>query len=233
MPSARWNHRWRRLVRKLLVGFALVCYFATAVGFPLPALSQKDSSQAFPCQYHACGCRNAEACWQHCCCFSPEERLAWAQSNHIEPPPDAEPAIIQGWHAVRLRDQAEGTATPAPDWARCSLHKSTNTPSRQTSKACCADQPKPAGGSHAAPPQRAKDSPPASPIRLRWASGLAALRCHGLSTFWVSSGAVLPPPSLVSWEPFWPLVTSLAHRDAAPLSLRFRPPDPPPRWSGA
>ena len=35
----------------------------------------------FPCQGHRCGCVSAEQCWGHCCCFTPEQRLAWAAAN--------------------------------------------------------------------------------------------------------------------------------------------------------
>ncbi|MBW3598507.1 MAG: hypothetical protein KY475_14700, partial [Planctomycetes bacterium] len=41
----------------------------------------------FPCQAHQCGCSSAEQCWTDCCCFSLEERLAWAARHGVEPPP--------------------------------------------------------------------------------------------------------------------------------------------------
>mgnify|MGYP003381703948 CR=1 FL=1 len=43
-------------------------------------------SEPFPCQDCHCGCLTAEQCWTSCCCYTPEERLAWATENGIEPP---------------------------------------------------------------------------------------------------------------------------------------------------
>ncbi|QDT66545.1 hypothetical protein [Calycomorphotria hydatis] len=40
----------------------------------------------FPCQSHNCGCRTAGQCWNKCCCYTPQQRLAWARVNGIEPP---------------------------------------------------------------------------------------------------------------------------------------------------
>jgi len=61
--------------------------------FPLPLrpmkteqASLKDASTPFPCQHTPCGCRTAEQCWTTCCCNSPEQRLAWAKRNGVEPP---------------------------------------------------------------------------------------------------------------------------------------------------
>ena len=44
------------------------------------------SSQPFPCQDRHCGCVTAEQCWTNCCCYGPEEHLAWAAQNGVEPP---------------------------------------------------------------------------------------------------------------------------------------------------
>src|SRR5262249_46596299 len=111
-------------------------------------------------------------------------------------------------------------------------HEHTDPPPRPGSTAGCTAQPKLAGCGKAAAPPRAQDSSPASPVGVRWVSGVTALRCHGVRMLWVSSGAVLPPPPLVSWRPFWPWAGALAYSDAAPLSLSLTPPDPPPRWTG-
>jgi hypothetical protein len=89
MPPRR-NNFWAPLGRRLCAGVVLVTYLAVASGVPLPLGSDKDRSQPFPCQDHPCGCRSAEECWRHCCCFTPEEKLAWARSRGIEPPAYAE-----------------------------------------------------------------------------------------------------------------------------------------------
>src|SRR5919109_347313 len=71
---------------------ALLAYLAAASGFPLPAIATKDQSQPYPCMDHPCGCLSAEQCWRHCCCFTPAQKLAWAETHGILPPPYAEPA---------------------------------------------------------------------------------------------------------------------------------------------
>src|SRR5712692_2979129 len=102
MSSARRREFWRSLVWRLCTGLAIVAYLVAAVGLPLPALGDKDhNSQPYPCQDHPCGCSSAEQCWQHCCCFSPEERWAWARTNHVEPPSYAERPTAEGWCTTR------------------------------------------------------------------------------------------------------------------------------------
>jgi hypothetical protein len=57
---------------------------------PIPVstldILDKDNSQPFPCQSCPCGCKTAEQCWTNCCCFTPAERLAWAEKNGVTPP---------------------------------------------------------------------------------------------------------------------------------------------------
>ena len=90
MPPRRRNSSWVCFGRRLCAGLVLLSYLATASGVPLPLLPGKDLSQPFPCMDHACGCRSAEECWRHCCCFTPEEKFAWARRHGIEPPAYAE-----------------------------------------------------------------------------------------------------------------------------------------------
>jgi hypothetical protein len=80
----------RRFARRLVVGLAVIAYLAATVGFPLPASSGKDRSIPYPCMDHACGCQSAIQCWTSCCCFTAEERFAWARNRGIEPPDFAE-----------------------------------------------------------------------------------------------------------------------------------------------
>ena len=97
---------WHALRRRLVAALALFAYLLTALGVPLPAAAPvKDRSQPFPCQDHACGCRTADECWRRCCCYSPEERRAWARSHGITPP-DADLSASGGWHSPRQRDRS-------------------------------------------------------------------------------------------------------------------------------
>jgi hypothetical protein len=96
----------RGLTGKLSVGLALVS-FTTTIGFPLPATNVKNHSIPFPCQDHACGCQSAEQCWRHCCCFTVEDRWAWAKARGVEPPAYAE------------KPPADGVDSDHPSSVRC------------------------------------------------------------------------------------------------------------------
>jgi hypothetical protein len=52
-----------------LVGFMILSYLAATIGYPdfRPTVI-KDTSEPFPCQHRACGCRTAEQCRTSCCC---------------------------------------------------------------------------------------------------------------------------------------------------------------------
>jgi hypothetical protein len=53
---------------------------------PVPGPGGKDLSQPFPCMHSVCGCQNAAACWQGCCCHTNREKVAWAEVNGVTPP---------------------------------------------------------------------------------------------------------------------------------------------------
>ena len=69
-----------------LVGICFLTFPVPFISLKSEQASTKDLSTPFPCQNTACGCRTAEQCWTSCCCNSPEQRLAWAKRNGVEPP---------------------------------------------------------------------------------------------------------------------------------------------------
>src|SRR5437763_13121407 len=98
---------WGPLRRRLWAGVTLVAYLLAALGVPLPASTRKETDLPFPCQDHPCGCQTAEQCWSASCCFTPEERWAWAAAHDVTPPAYAErPA--GGWRQTPLREQDSG-----------------------------------------------------------------------------------------------------------------------------
>jgi hypothetical protein len=220
MARPRRNISWRPLPHRTVACVALVGYLATAVGFPLPRLPQKDHTQPFPCQDHPCGCQTAEQCWRHCCCFSPEERFAWAAAHHIEPPSYAERPAAGGWHTVRLRDQVV--------CAHCSDRQG-----RPAQESCCAKQ-------HPEDSCRAQESRPSAhgakptvPARVPWLLGMRAMSCQGASNVWLSIGAIVPPPTPLTWNELFPPAGWLCIGNTSPVLLPLIPPDPPPRTSAA
>src|SRR5215469_4629850 len=92
---------WRALRYRLGVAGVCLAYLLTALDIPLPASVHKDASQPFPCQNHPCGCQTAEQCWRHCCCFTAEERWAWAREHHVQAPAYAEKPAARGWQTAR------------------------------------------------------------------------------------------------------------------------------------
>jgi hypothetical protein len=119
--SARNKNR-RQLARRLVAGLALAAYVIASAGFmPLPLLPhKKKSGTPFPCQDHPCGCSSAEECWTHCCCFSVEERWAWAAAHRIEPPAYAERPASSSHEAhksccaAHASDRKSGVSDAAP-----------------------------------------------------------------------------------------------------------------------
>jgi hypothetical protein len=235
MPASRRKTFWRPLRRRLCAGITLVAYLLTALGVPLPAATRKDADQPFPCQDHPCGCQTAEQCWASCCCFSPEERLAWAQTHNVTPPDYAEKPAGRGWRTTRLRDREQGPGkgqhSNCPNCARQGTHPAPpaaphscksgqpNAPDcGQTPKPCC--QEKSTGKGNA--PSDLKTG-------VRWGLGVAALRCKGQTTEWAATGAVLPPAPPLTWSPCLPAVAWLTGFAESPLVLASAPREPPPR----
>lgn len=203
---------WIALPYRLGILGVVLAYALAALEIPLPVLVHKDSSQPFPCQAHPCGCRTAEQCWSHCCCFSPEERWAWAKAHNVEPPVYAEKPvekpIARGWNKVKLRDRAhQGTAA----------------------KSCCQAK----SGQASCCKQTADHSAKASSRRGRFGTAtiVTVWRCRGYSTLWVSVGAVLPAVAVAAWSPDWFPPTHVTILRVKADRVPSLPVDPPPRMS--
>jgi hypothetical protein len=191
----------QRIRRALVVGVAVVGYLAGVIGLPLPASVHKASSVAFPCQSHACGCMTAQQCWQHCCCFSPEEKAAWAQAHQVQPPPEA---ATQGWNQPRQRDRQQ-------------------QPPAKQGKSCCS-------GHQCADQTPAESSKPAERSKATtWVLGMWSQQCGGASTSWLLGEPVMAPPHFVSWTYDASPVCWLQPCNDPPTSVALVPPTPPPR----
>lgn len=86
MRSLRVNKTVRRrLMRhtaRLLTVVLLVALFPLPV-ISVPSHAVKDLSTPFPCQHRRCGCMSAAQCKKKCCCFSAEQKVAWAKKNGV------------------------------------------------------------------------------------------------------------------------------------------------------
>jgi hypothetical protein len=56
------------------------------IGIPLHIPFAKEVGELFPCMSCGCGCVNAEVCWRDCCCFSTDQKLAWAREHNVQVP---------------------------------------------------------------------------------------------------------------------------------------------------
>jgi hypothetical protein len=227
MPRPPRKRIWQPVSRRLPPSLMLLAYCTATFGFPLPARSQKEASQPFPCQDHPCGCQSAEQCWRGCCCFTPEQRFAWAAEHHVEPPAYAERPAAEGWRTTPLRSQDEDASTPPEHGACCkqSAGKTSSTPS--ASKTCCGNEGTVACCQHQKP--RSSEKVPPTRPSFSWALGLSAAKCQGMHTLWITTGAALPLPEAVSWNPnLVPVARSLTS-EATAFRVALPPLTPPPR----
>lgn len=82
-----WQLGDRLSLRHAMIMLLLATVIAGHLPIPvLPAVNRngKDRSQPFPCQDRPCGCRSAEQCKKKCCCFSKDQKVAWARRNGVK-----------------------------------------------------------------------------------------------------------------------------------------------------
>ena len=211
MGFRRFRHRdsvsWQR---RLSVGVALLAYLIAAVGVPLPAYVRKQSSTPFPCQHHACGCATAEQCWQDCCCYSPEQKLAWAHENHVQPP---ESLVAQ---VASIRATASHCA--AKPSGQCCAHRNATAVVHEH------DEHDQVSCEHASCHEQ-----DGSTGEMTLVIGSLARTCRGLASSWCTCGAVLPQASDVAWQFEWVVVEWVALDTGSLLSNLRAVPVPPPR----
>ena len=112
-----------RLLRHTLAVAALFAQLVAATGAPVasrpPTSHGKSGGVAFPCQDHPCGCSTSEQGWAgDCCCFTLEQKLAWADANGVTPPPHVRPAV--------------------------EARRANKSCCAKTAASCCEEQPRPA-----------------------------------------------------------------------------------------
>jgi hypothetical protein len=215
----RFRHLLSRVQRYVTVGVLLAAYLLASLGFPLPARALKDHSQPFPCQDHACGCQTAEECWHSCCCLTPAEQLAWARQHDVTPPPDARCLTAeeesQGWDSRPRRQREAGQANPSPSCSSCASCERHTASRASEAKSCCSS-----AGAKAEPAPRP---------RTTWVIGSLSLRCRGLQTLWMTTGANLPPPAPVQYAHEADPAGWLRPAEMTAFSWTSPPLSPPPR----
>lgn len=136
---------------------ALLSHLAVTIGVPspLPSRVKPISETVYPCQSRLCGCLTSEQCWAgDCCCFTLEEKLAWAEHHGVEPPDHVRPLI----------ESRKGRAAPAVKQKSCCLD-AHDTPDPST---CCSRK------------MADEAEPPGAQPGVRWVLGVYAKTCRGL-----------------------------------------------------
>ncbi len=218
---------------------ALVGQLVSSFGMPLPiAPPSKDASIPYPCQERPCGCVSADECWAgDCCCFTLEEKLAWAEANGIEPPAHVRPAVearkarrAAVKKACCCSDKKSAAKSPSGSSQTCCEHRA------QGSSTCCASSCEDKNPSARATVDK-NNSTDCAESKLakrhsanRWVVGIYAEKCRGKGPLGQSAQQPSLKPSIKPVhipepEPVAFVVWLLQHFPIAATS----PPIPPPR----
>ncbi|MBA2117413.1 hypothetical protein [Bremerella alba] len=212
-------HAWYQLTDQSLgkrsITFILLSTMVLwGAGITLSVPNFKDTSVPFMCQDHACSCRNAGNCWNHCCCFSRTEKLAWAQKNQVQPP---EKFVAELKKTVDTSSEFCGESTLRPDVyaALCTLR---GTSSAKTDAASCSTK------SCVATSSEPQEAPASRPISLT-----NSMRCHALASVTLIYSPVLEFDlgigQMVALE-----IEAMPHDSLLrPTSFRAAPDSPPPQ----
>ena len=214
---------------------AFVSYLAVTVGLPLPLPTLKKSDQPFPCQTRSCGCQTAEQFWTGCCCFSPEERWAWARANHIEPPAYAERPSVREAVVQLPVEKAEKPDEPSTCCCCSSRNEAAPECESQVASSCCHKSEE--ASSPLSPGERGeKERHPLSPLErgekespTGWLIGSAALKCKGGNILWLTLAADSFPSPPLAWQPRLEPLAWLGFSNQVGSALPSSPLTPPPR----
>jgi hypothetical protein len=187
---------WRRLIAAI----ALVAFAFAATGFPVPQFTAV-SGEKFICQHRGCGCASADQCWRSCCCFSLEERVAWAKKHQVKPPKAA---------LAQMQREREQTTALASGSCCATVKKTCCSPAKKPS--CCDAAPSSASGKK----------------QIVWHSSLLAQKCRGLTSSWSAlSVPIHLPPAHVQFTYEAPCVQTLAMSDARASCIAYKILTPP------
>ena len=151
--TARWM---RRRIRPAIALGLLTALVVTSLGLAVPVSVKKQAAEPYPCQHCSCGCANAEMCWRDCCCYTNEQKIAWARKNGVTPPAYVLAAV-------------EKPASNRRKAASCCCSK----------RSCCEKAP-PESVKVLTWRKRRKNGIP----KTRTVALLQVLRCQGLSSNW-------------------------------------------------
>jgi hypothetical protein len=98
-------------------------------------------------------------------------------------------------------------------------------PANPPKKACCQAKQ---GATPTQPANTDTEQSSAADSPVQFVLGVSALRCHGLSTHWMTAGGSAPPP-LILWNPELNPVALVCNLALSSLQRPIPPLEPPPR----
>jgi hypothetical protein len=221
--------------RRLLAVLVVIGQLFGAVGvIPVRANpTANHSSISYPCQNHRCGCLTAEECWAGpCCCFTMQEKVAWAAERGIRPPV----------HAIRLAEEEVAPKRLSqeehpPTDAGCAKCRE-NAPPKYMGSDCSSDSdvcPQSGSTNHKScceetqttPPSQAHRLPEPEPRSTAWVIGMFAQKCRGEGPGGLLKLDPSVPPASLGRNLFAPI--PLSDILALQLSVTSNSPPPPTR----
>ena len=193
-------------LRRILTWLLIVQQFLAGAGIALPCpAAAARSTERYPCENCGCGCRSAEECWAHCCCFTNQEKIEWGRRHGVAVP-----------EFVVAAAKREASAAERPKCAHC---KHGAAPQNRVSPPVARTENDDEQGSDENRPSRG----------VSW---LSALRCHGLTDYWQAAVVSWPGEWPAAMDPPPPLLGRIEPRSSLTDFLPPpAPPAPPPKNS--
>ncbi|PQO47195.1 hypothetical protein [Blastopirellula marina] len=199
--------RRRALISALLIANIIFLSF----GVRFRGVVIQDLSIPFPCQGGTCGCRDADTCWNNCCCNTPAERLAWAEANGVTPP---ENVVARLMREAAIVQAAQPSCCAAKKTAACCAAKTQSCCAAKAAAPSCCDTPE-------------TKSPPANPAPYKGPFFTVA-SCGGLPELFAIFSSSVVEPVAAMWSPRLDFCGYLTVGDATLVSLPQTPASPPP-----
>lgn len=204
-------------LRRGVAVLAVIGQLLGTVGIiPVRADSSEDSLTPYPCKDHPCGCRSAARCWAAaCCCYTMQQKVAWAAEHGIKPP-DHAVRLAAEEAALERRDNGY-RAVPFIPCCSAKQGRESGLDGRQDQESI---------------PGKSRDGSkaPASHHEVDWVAGLFAQQCQGQGFDGLGFLNIgIPPAPPVTWTFESVIVNTCSSFDQSPIPMPVPPLLPPPK----
>lgn len=200
-----------------------VCAVIFPVSWPAAQPQEKDLSEPFPCQNRPCGCRSAKQCWKKCCCFSHQQKVAWAKEHGVTIP------LTQSADA---KDQPQKLNLVSNRQHRSCCRTANlqeNSSNAVSGEDCCSEDSSATKSCCAKRPQRETAKIQYNDSKSSVLIGMLVEKCQGVSVSWVAlPWIILEKPQELPLA-YCPLIASVIPHSDAESGVSDRPPTPPPK----